>query len=381
MVETMYALFFLAIVAILLVFFNPLLIGLICVFRRSSPPPRRAGDLPTVDIIIAVRNGAGAIGRKISSCLALDYPGSKLKVIVVSDGSTDGTVEEALAVGSDRLTVEELPAHAGKNLALNHALRFGTGEVLVFSDVDAEISPDAVRLLVRHFSVPEIGGVSGNKVIRSSDRSLGGPQSRYNSFATLIKVLESRTGSVSSSDGTLYAIRRSLYRPIPPGVTDDLFLCLSVITEGHRFSFEPDARALIAPPARDVAHEISRRRRIVSNSLKGLVMMKAALNPAAFGVVAVSLWCNKVLRRLLPFFLLALLFTSTALATRSTLAALALAGQAAFYLAAFLHLLTGAGGRFAALASFFVAASAGTFLGVLDFIRGREIVKWDPESL
>ena len=174
---------------------------------------------------------------------------------------------------------------------------------------------------------------------------------------------------------------RAEYDPDGDAVVQDGMLAGAWFLQSPVDELEPDARALIAPPARDAAHEISRRRRIVSNSLKGLVIMKAALNPASFGVVAVSLWCNKVLRRLLPFFLLVLLFTSIALASRWTFAALALAGQAAFYLAALLHLLTGAGGRFAALASFFVAANAGTFLGVLDFVRGREIVKWDPEGL
>ena len=363
---------------VLLIFLNPLLIWALCVFRRPLPVGTDPAHRPSVDFVIVVRNGEAVIEKKLRDTLALRYPRESFQVLVYSDGSADDTAARAASVSGGSVRVIAASRHEGKNASLNRAVKECRGELLVFSDVDAEVDPGALERLAAHFADPRIGGVSGNKVVPGRVGRLGGPQRIYNAFAAAIKRLESRSGTVTTNDGTLYAIRRSLYRPLPTAVTDDLFVCLSVITQGYRFLFEPEATARVSAPSKSIAHEVERRRRIVSNSLKGLFLMREVLNVARYGTAALSLLCNKVLRRVLPALLVLLLFSSATLATAHPAMALFFAAQLLFYGMAALYLARGVGGRAGATAAFFLAGNVGTLLGLADYLRGREIVKWDP---
>jgi cellulose synthase/poly-beta-1,6-N-acetylglucosamine synthase-like glycosyltransferase len=254
----------------------------------------------------------------------------------------------------------------------------------VFSDADATIEGDAVRGLARRFDDPAVGGVCGRMAIRPGDGRLDRPQRRYLQFDTFLKQHESQNGSVASNTGTPHAIRRSLWTPVPPGVTDDLYICLSVVAQGFRFVFEPSARVYISASSRSAAHELSRRRRIVSTSLRGIWEMRRVLNPFRYGMFAVSLFLNKVLKRFLPLFL-ALLWVSTGLlaARRLAPAVLLFVLQTAFYGAAALYpvvsrLLPARNplARLAAMPFYFCVGNWGTWLGLTDLLAGRRITKW-----
>jgi len=369
-----------------LVFLNPALFWLARRFVRERPV-RRGNGQPNVDLIVVARNAAGLIGDKIRNALALDYPRDKLGVIVYSDGSTDGTAAEAEALASARVRVIAAPEHRGKIAGLNAAAAASRADVLVFTDVDALLNADALALLLPALADPDVGGVCGRKVLRGRGGLLGIGQQAYNAFADVIKRQESRIGSVSASDGTLYAIRRSLFRPVPPGVTDDLYVHLNVIRQGRRFLYEPRAQAVLPPPSTSSGHEISRRRRIVAGSLHGLYLMRETLNPLRYGSVALSLILNKVLRRLLPVFAALVFGASWSLAGRSRTAAAFFALQALFYLAAVLPFVlprrAAEGSRLAGLFSlphFILIGLIGTLCGVADFLRGRRTVKWEPRG-
>ncbi len=107
---------------------------------------------------------------------------------------------------------------------------------------------------------------------------------KYIQWDSWIKWLETRSGiNITSHDGKLYAIRKTLFKQVPEGVTDDAFLSLAVIGQGYRFVFDPQATASIRVPARNGRHELKRRIRIVSRSLNGLKMNRRLLNPFRFG--------------------------------------------------------------------------------------------------
>jgi cellulose synthase/poly-beta-1,6-N-acetylglucosamine synthase-like glycosyltransferase len=378
MQEAAFAVFIVASALVALTFLNPLFIWLLCIVRRPKEVLSSASHLPSVDLVIAVRNGQDVIEKKIRDSLALDYPPEKLRVIVFSDGSTDETAARASAAGDGRVIVRSSDEHIGKNAALNRAVEAGSGSVLAFTDADSRLRPDALGRLVRHFADESIGGVSGRKAIAAGRGGLGGPQVLYNAFASHIKMLECRTGSISTNDGTLYAIRRELYPSIPDAVTDDLFVCLAILRRRRRFIYEPAAVAEISPPSKDISHEVSRRRRIVSQSLKGIAIHREMLNPVAHGVPALSLLFNKVLRRTLPLLLAAVFLSSAVLAGRAPFMGVFFLAQAAFYGLGLLYGKAGAGGKAGAVASFFLYGNVGTLLGLWDFLRGREVARWDP---
>jgi cellulose synthase/poly-beta-1,6-N-acetylglucosamine synthase-like glycosyltransferase len=301
--------------------------------------------------------------------------------VFVSDGSTDRTVELLERASSDEIRVLHHEQHLGKAAALDEAVRASRGEILVFSDADAVLAEDALEHLLRPFADPRVGGVSGQRVIVERGGELLAAQRGYIAADSAIKRAETLLGSTSSNDGKLYAIRRSLYRPIDPGATDDLFNCLSVVEQGRRFVFEPRARAFIRTPSRNPSHELARRRRIVARSLHGIALKRRLLNPLRHGFFAVQLLVNKVLRRMLPLFFCGLVLASAVLAVEHVWARVLLGAELVFLglaaarrrLAPFERL-----GLASALAYYFCLGNVGTLLGVIDFVRGQVTVKWDP---
>lgn len=372
---------------ILLVFgLYPLVV--LCAGWRRAERGRSGAALapaPSVSLLVAVRNGEGLVGEKVRNSLALRHSAER-QAVFVSDGSTDRTVERLRAEAGPGVEVLEVVAHHGKAHALNAGAERCRGEILVFSDADALLPPDALEWLLAPFADQAVGGVCGQRVIQDGGgNGLSAAQGSYIAADSGLKRAESRLGSVTSNDGKLYAIRRSLFRPIAPGATDDLYSCLSVVEQGRRFVFEPRALAFIRTPSRDEGHELARRRRIVSRSLHGISAKRALLNPLRHGAFALQLLVNKVCRRLLPLFLLGLFASSLALSFLAPhwIARLALAGQLAFYgLALAQPLLARVPrlGKLAATARYFCVGNLGTLLGLADFLRGREAVKWEPRK-
>ncbi len=350
--------------------------------RMSDPQP-----WPTVSWIIVARNAEDLIAKKIDMALASDYPADRMDVVCFSDGSTDGTqaaMEAAAAAHPGRVMVLHSDTHVGKYTGLTEAARAAQGEILVFSDADAVTAPAALQALVRPFGASDVGGVCGQRVIGESEAGLTAAQSKYIAFDSFIKAGESRIGRLTSNDGKLYAIRAQAFTPVPPGVTDDFFQALSVIGQGYKFVFAPDAIAAIRTPSRSGGHEISRRRRIVGRSVGAMLTAKAAHGRFGGDLYGVRLLFNKGFRRLLPVFLLGLLATSLLLAKAHWLFALLAAAQAAFWLSAL-------GGFFidklplprklkklAALPHYILLGMIGTLLGVVDAMRGTTQDKWDP---
>ena len=377
-----------------LLLFALALLGLLAVFvlyplalwlRARQQPVSDAGPttagLPTVSLLVVARNAAAIIEAKISNCLALDYPAHLLEIIFYSDGSTDRTEKIIGKYAGPRLRLLSSAGHGGKTQALNEAVAHCAGDILVFSDADALLNREAVTKLTRHFQDPQIGGVCGQRLIAREKVNLRTAQSSYIKFDSLIKLLESRIGSITSNDGKIYAIRRELFQPIAPGATDDLYVCLSIILQGRRFIFEPAAQALIRVPSRSPAHEVSRRRRIVSRSLRGISLSRKLLNPRQYGFYALGLFINKVLRRLLCIFLALLLVSSIYLSLHLTGVRYLLAAQLLFYGLALSHSRLApikTLGKIAGRAFYFCLGAWGSLLGVVDFVRGRFIEKWEP---
>ena len=342
------------------------------------------GSLPQISLITVFHGAGPLLSKKLENALSLDYPRDRLQVILFSDGPDQASQEQVRAFGHGFLYGSS-ETRAGKNRALNEAVAMATGEVLVFSDLDAVLDEDALKRLLSALADPSVGGVCGQRRVADRPEDFKSSQATYVRFDSLIKILESRTGSISSNDGKLYAIRRSLFRTIPDGVTDDLYTCLSVVGQGARYIFERAAVATVRTPSREPAHEIQRRRRIVCRSLTGLFLNRAVFNPIRFGLHAVRVAVNKGVRRLLPVCLLLLLVGSAVLSVHSVCATVLLWAQIAFYAFALagwvLYRLTwtcGAATQFFAVAFYFCVGNVGTLLGVIDFLCGKRYVTWEP---
>ena len=292
-------------------------------FRRAAAGG--GGEVPAVTVILAVRNGEQWIRRKLDSIAALEYDRAKLQIIVASDGSTDAT--EELVRGRSGLPVELLALPpGGKASAINAALRQATGEILFFTDVRQALEPNALRELVHEFADPRVGVVSGELIIRAGATLEEHNVGLYWRYEKWIRKQHSRIDSVMGATGAIYAMRRTLARPLPPfTILDDVYLPIAAFLDGYRVVFTERAKAFDSPTA--LKSEFSRKVRTQAGMYQLIGQFPELLGPK--NRMWVHFLSHKVGRLMLPFLLLALLVSSAFLAP--PLSAVALALQAVFY--------------------------------------------------
>jgi cellulose synthase/poly-beta-1,6-N-acetylglucosamine synthase-like glycosyltransferase len=357
-------------------------------FNFSSQDPA-----PFISMIVVFRNAETLIERKILNFSELDYPSENIELTLVSDGTTDNSLNLIEPYLSDSVRLFHFEDHIGKAHGLNFGVEQSRGEILVFSDADSIIGQNSISVLSKYFSDPAIGGVCGQRVFSEDITTIKLGQMKYVEWDSMIKALEVKCGlSITSHDGKLYAIRKELFKPVPEGVTDDSYISHSVIGQKYRFIFDAQAIASIKTPSRSGWHELKRRARIVNRSLNGLKMNRKLLNPFQFGLFSIGLFVNKVLRRILPLALIFFFLTSYMLSSEDmVLATIALWVQVLGYAISFLypvfclksisnHTLGRNLKKISALGFFFCMGMLGTLLGVTLFFSGRKIIKWDPEK-
>jgi len=360
----------------------PALIMILGARRRKSMTSRWGdADLPSVTMICAAYNEAAVIAAKVENTLGQDYPPERLDLIIVDDGSTDGTAARVRDIASARVTLLEQPRRRGKTAALNRAVEAARGSVLVFTDANALFDPAAVRHLVTGFDAAEkIGVVCGEVTYRPHPQAGSGEESRYWDWEALLKRAESNLGTMLGAHGPIHAVLRDLYIPLPEDMINDFTLPLLLAARGYRTVYQPPARS-VETGTRDLASEFRRKRRIIQRSLYALWKHPHLLNPFASGRLAVQLWAHKVLRWLTPLWLLGLLVSSGAL-SRQPLFAVLLALQLAAYGAGFLGLALHAAGNRPGplrLPAYMLAMMGASLAGIYWFVRGKKFVTWEPQ--
>ncbi|MGH9534420.1 MAG: glycosyltransferase, partial [Terriglobales bacterium] len=246
----------------------------------ATLPPLPAPPAPAgfVSLIIAAHNEAAVIPARLANLAALDYPRDQVEVIVVEDGSVDGTAAAAAAAAAAlaehcpplRVRVLSAPERQGKAAALNRAVAAAAGTILVFSDANNGFAADALRRLLAPLQDTRVGAVAGWKTV-AADCGVGGGESVYWRFERWLMEREDRLGWVVNAAGEVLAMRRECFRPLPMGavLNDDLFFALSVRAQGRRVAFAPAARSF-EPPAANGGEEWRRRRRIAAGRWRAL---------------------------------------------------------------------------------------------------------------
>lgn len=279
--------------------------------RRRLPP----AELPAVAVLIAAYNEERHIRARIDNLLALDYPADRLRVYIGSDGSVDGTAAILEAVRDERVATVSFATNRGKSSVLNDLVARATEPILVFSDANTYFERRAVRTLVAHFADPDVGCVSGE--LRLARAARGDNQdSLYWRIEQFLKFFEARIGGLLGANGAIYAIRRSLWQPLPADtICDDFCVAMNVAAARWRLVYEPQAWAREDAP-HAIEEEYRRRVRIGIGNFQALVRHPEYLlrTSAATGFAYLS---HKVLRWLAPHLLLTGLVASAALAQGS----------------------------------------------------------------
>lgn len=347
--------------------------------------PHAAADIsPAVTVIVAAYNEAARIERKLRSVIAQDYSG-RVSIIVASDGSDDGTQDAVAAMGEPSVRILDLP-RGGKAAAIGAAVAAADGEILIFSDANSILGPDCIRRLVRPFADPEVGGVAGNQVyVRGEDPDAVAVGERsYWDFDRAMKQAQSDAGNVIAGTGALYAIRRELFRPIPPGVNDDFYLSLAVIDAGSRLVFEPEATAY-EPVSPSRSLEYARRVRIMTRGLRCVATVPRVLDPRRTGFYALQVFSHKVLMRVMAVPLAVLALASLRLYPSGWLYRLAAWAQLGFYglAAAGLAIARRDLGHhpLLALPAYFCMVQAASLHATWNLLRGRSYDRWRTERV
>jgi len=335
---------------------------------------------PKVSIIIASYNEENTIDQKIENTIQIKYPREKLEIIVFSDASTDRTDEIVRSYEPQGVRLVRVEGRKGKTYCQNVAVQHTTGDILIFTDADAMLEPEAVRKLVRHFADPSVGCVSGH--MRYIDR---GGESWYQQYETLLFRLESLVSSPVGAFGPLYAIRRNLHVPIPAEMQEDLVRPLLVVYYGHRIVFEPEAVAwLCAAPT--VEGEWRRRVRMVARAVYSLLYyapMRALFNPFRYGFFALQMWSHRMLRWLHGVFLALMLASNLVLVGENMLYLALGVMQLTGYTAALVgYLIEKHGQRRACFpfhfAYYYLSAQIAMLQGFWKGLRGSPFTTWKP---
>ena len=356
-----------------------LLLLLVSTVRPKSV--RRDEYQPTVTIIITAYNEERVLAAKLENTLALDYPRELLEIIVSSDCSTDRTDQIARDFGARGVRLHRQPERLGKTSAQNEAVEIARGAIIVFSDATSLYQANVLRALMPNFADASVGCVAGRLIyFDSSNSRVGRGAQSYWSYETFLKRHESRASSLIGASGCLYSVRRSAYVPLYREACSDFIIATKMVEQGLRAVYEPNAICMEETNRRSDA-EFKMRVRVIAQTFTDLWRHRAMLSPFRSGFYAVQLLSHKVMRYLVPFFLVTLCGASAALAFNSPFYRAILAVQLACYGSALLAWAlerAGVRSRVLALPQYFVLANVASVIAFYKFVRGERYAHWEP---
>lgn len=269
---------------------------------------------PFVSILIPAFNEERGIRAKLENLLNLDYDPDLVEILVGSDGSDDATpsiVREFEEAGVQLIHSRE---RRGKSATQNEIVAAARGTILVFTDADCFLPSNALSEILTHFADPQVGLVTSSATI-SNERETGVVQSEglYWKYERWLREEESARGLLAMASGSLFAMRRELWRPLERNVGDDFALPLFVVRQEKLNVVDRRVSARTRLTQSKPGLMLRMKVRIISKDLRGLLKNTSCLNPFAAGRVAIALWSHKLLRWAVPYFLIGLLVSSVAL--------------------------------------------------------------------
>ena len=353
--------------------------------RPAQTPFRRYrqqsedGEMPDITILVPAFNEELWIADKIRNLACLDYPASKIKVMIGLDGCSDNTARLARdtiqeAICSDIcFEIIEFSENRGKITVVNDLMQRVDSELVALSDVSALVSVDALQIAAAHFTNPEIGVVNPcYRILETGSVA----ETKYWQYQSQIKQAETSLGSTLGSHGAFYLFRTALYEPLDENtINDDFILPMKIIEKGYLAHYDPDMLAL-EQEATSQQNDFKRRLRISAGNMQQVLRLWPLFSPRYSGI-AFAFFSGKGLRLLTPYLMLSCLVTSILLAAYP-LFSLALMAQVALYAIALLCYLFPAL-QIHTLITFITYLMTGHFanlIGGLRYLLGMENKRW-----
>lgn len=336
---------------------------------------------PLVSVLVVVYNEADRIQKRLDNLLALDYPQHRLEIILACDGCDDKTTLLALKYQRAGIVVVTFNRRRGKSAVLNDLIPRASGDIVVFADARQRFNKNALLALTAHFANPKVGAVSGELILTNDDldgSSVGEGVGFYWKYEKFIRRAESRVDSTVGVTGAIYALRRELFKTIPPDtILDDVLIPMQIVRRGYRVVFEPGARAFDYAAA-TAKEEFTRKVRTLAGNFQLFFRERWLLNPLANRLWLQTL-SHKVFRLLSPL-ALAVSFIGNLFLLDQPFYYFTIAAQLIFYVAAL-------GGYFIRdshkknrllnIAYAFCLLNWAVVVGFVRYINGHQKVTWE----
>ncbi len=350
--------------------------------KKVSLPKLEDEDLPEITHIIAAYNEEEILEEKINNCISLNYPSSKVKTIIVTDGSTDRSADMVKsAMGVINYHSEK---RAGKLAAVNRVIKDVTSGIMVFSDANAMLNDAALRNIAHHFQNNMVGAVAGEKMVKSDDAddATSSGEGLYWKYESWLKKMDYQLNSVVGAAGELFAIRTHLYEcPNSDMLIEDFITSITVAKKGYRVAYAPEAIASESSSV-SISEEVKRKVRISAGGLQAVMFFRSLLNPFRYGLLSFQYVSHRVLRwTLAPLCLITALISNIFLLSSSMVVY-----EVLFLLQTFFYVLSTAGYYFkqhkikikiAFVPFYFSFMNLSVFMGLFRLLSGNYAVTWE----
>jgi cellulose synthase/poly-beta-1,6-N-acetylglucosamine synthase-like glycosyltransferase len=357
----------------------PLLLLFISAVR--SKPIAKGNYRPSITVIITAYNEERDLKAKIENTLSLNYDADQLEIIVASDCSTDRTDEIVQSFSARGVRLHRQTNRLGKTAAQNAAVELANGDIILFSDATTLYEPEVLNVIVPNFADPTVGCVAGKLIYVDPRKSgVGKAAQSYWRYETFLKTHESRVCSLIGASGCLYAVRRSAYVPLYNEACSDFIIATKMMEQGLRAVYEPAALCW-EETNNEAEKELRMRVRVITQTYTDLWRHRHMMNPLRSGFYAVELISHKVLRYLVPVWLILLFVSSSVLSAGSFFFRLVLVAQIAFYLIAatgWFALKLGVKSGVVVFPQYFVLANWAALVAFYKFVRGERYARWEP---
>ena len=377
----MILLFFLSIFMVFFAYFGyPLTLAGLRFFIQFTP--KKSAVFPQITLIITAYNEEKRIRQKLENTLKLAYPKDKMQIIIASDGSTDATNDIVVEYRGKGIELLDVKDRKGKENAQKEAIKIARGDIIVFSDVATILDASGVSEIVANFADPAVGCVSSEDKMLEDESGAPGGEGAYVKYEMWLRGLECAVNSVVGLSGSFFAARKDVCLDFSPKMQSDFRTLLSSMRKGMRGISDPKAIGYYHD-IKNKSQEFNRKVRTVIRGLTVFFNNLEFLNVFEFGIFSYQYVCHKLLRWLVPFFLIAALISNCLLAFKGPLFICFLAVQLAFYMAA----LIGATGENKTssiivfkIPLFFVIVNASILVAWVKYLRGDRLTMWKPSE-
>lgn len=291
----------------------PEILRLLARKKESMSKEFLPSELPYISVLIAAFNEEWVIGEKILSVLESNYPKEKMEILVGSDASTDksNTIVQLLQEKHPSIHLTEFEERTGKPGIINQLVEKARGEILVITDADVMLDKETLRELIGPFKDQQTGLVDSRMVNTELHKGGISKQERfYINREVRIKHHESLIwGSMMGPFGGCYAVRKSLYRPVPGNfLVDDFFINMCVLKQGSRCLSKLEA-VVYEKASSDSREEFRRKKRISAGNYQNLSLFWPLIFKGKRGI-GFCFFSHKVIRWFVPFLVILTLASS-----------------------------------------------------------------------